>query len=76
MVYDTNEIIMHGLKYRPGACLLIAWEYTTPVFAQIDKLLVYQYTKLQFVLLLRLGHSSGLTILSMYTKVTSETFLY
>ena len=45
MVYDTNEIIMHGLKYRPGACLLIAWEYTTPVFAQIDKLFVYQYTK-------------------------------
>ena len=45
MVYDTKEIIMHGLKYRPGACLLIAWEDTIPVFAQIDKLFLYQYTK-------------------------------
>ena len=29
MVYDTNEIIVHGLKYRPGACLLIDWEDNT-----------------------------------------------
>ena len=44
-VYDTNEIILHGLKYRPGACLIIDWEDNTPTFTKIEKLFVYAYTK-------------------------------
>ena len=45
VVYDTNEIIIHGLKYWPGVCLLVGWENTDPVFARIEKLFVYEYTK-------------------------------
>ena len=44
-VYETMEIIMHGLKYRPGACLLIKWDNTQPFFAKIEHLYVYDYEK-------------------------------
>ena len=27
-VYETNEVIIHGLKYRPRACLLTGWDNT------------------------------------------------
>ena len=45
VVYDTNEIILHGLKYQPGVCLLMAWENSDPLFTRIKKLFVYEYTK-------------------------------
>ena len=44
-VYETTEIIMHGLKYRPDACLLVKWDKTLPFFAKIEKLFVYDYIK-------------------------------
>ena len=44
-VYETNEVIIHGLKYKPRACLLTGWDNTQPFFAKIDKLFVYDYTK-------------------------------
>ena len=46
LVYETIEITMHGQIYRPGACLLIDWDNTRPIFVKIEKLFVFDYIKL------------------------------
>ena len=43
--YETKEIILQGLKYRPGAYLLLNWENSWPLFVQIEKLFVHKYVK-------------------------------
>ena len=44
-VYEMSEIVMHGLKYRPGTCLLLKWDNTQLFFAKIEKLFVYDHLK-------------------------------
>ena len=39
-VYSTDEVIIHGLKYRKGACLLLEWPDNWPHFIRMEELFI------------------------------------
>ena len=45
VLYETGEMAMYGLKYKNGACLLLSWEGSLPIFGEIISLLVHERSK-------------------------------
>ena len=44
-VHRLKELIVHGLKYKPGCGLLIGWEDNWPLFAEVNTICIYFDTK-------------------------------
>ena len=45
VLYETGEMAIYGLKYKNGACLLLSWEGSLPIFGEIISLLVHERSK-------------------------------
>ena len=45
-VYETQEVVLSGLKYKTGACVLRDWQLNVPSFGLIEKIYVYDLVKI------------------------------
>lgn len=44
-VGKMKELVIEGIKYKPGCGLLFGWEDKEPIFAKIDTMAIFQNTK-------------------------------
>ena len=46
VLYQSTEIVIQGLKYRPGVALLVDWTMNTPSFGVILNLYIHDFKKI------------------------------
>ena len=53
VLYQTEEVVIQGLKYKPGVALLLDWTMNIPSFAIIVGIYVHDFKKIVFCRMLK-----------------------